>query len=353
MPKFKEDVPLRRLSNYKIGGPARFFFSPKNEREVGWAVREAKKRKLPILILGGGTNLLINDRGFPGLVLKSAIRVLRARRIARAARVVRAGRRNLAPAGPAEYRVAVGAGVLMSDLLDFCVKHSLSGLEWAGGLPGTVGGAIRGNAGCFGGEMKDVVESVRSFDARAMKPLLRNARACGFGYRASIFKKKNGREIILEAALRLRKGGKKAIADSIREKIAYRERNHPLDYPNIGSIFKNVPLAALRRGRGRGGLGKQGAAYREALRAARIVYRGSHFSVKNDPFPVVSAAKLVAETGLRGVSAGGAMISGRHPNFIVNALDAQASDVKALMGLAKAAVKKRFSVELEEEVQIV
>ena len=328
MPKFQENVPLRRWSHYKIGGPARFFVSPRNEREVRSAVAEAKKRKLAIFVLGGGTNLLIDDDGFDGLVLRPAIGGIKITRVKKG-----------------EYRATAGAGVLMSDLLDFCVKHSLSGLEWAGGLPGTVGGAIRGNAGCFGGEMKDSIESVRSFDIGTMRSVVRAKRACAFGYRMSAFKKKNGREIILSATIRLKKGDKKAIAASIREKIGHRKENHPLDYPNIGSIFKNVPLAAIRN--------ERGAAYREALAAARLAYRGSRFSVKNDPFPVISAAKLVSEAGLRGVSAGGAMISGKHPNFIVNALDARAEDVRALIMLAKSAVKRKFAVRLEEEVQIV
>lgn len=212
-------------------------------------------------------------------------------------------------------------------------------------MPGTVGGAIRGNAGCFGGETKDIVASVRSLDIRTGKIINRRAAQCQFAYRTSVFKKKNGREIVLAATLRLAKGDKKKIAAAIREKIAHREKNHPLDYPNIGSIFKNVPLHAIHK--------KESAEYVAAVRAARLIYRSSPFSVKNDPIPVISAAKLIAESGLRGVSAGGAMISGKHPNFIVNVLGARAADVKGLIRLAKAEVRKRFGVKLEEEVQIV
>jgi UDP-N-acetylmuramate dehydrogenase len=323
MPKFQENIPLSRFSNYKIGGPARFFFDAKSEADVRWAVKEAKAKKIPIFVLGGGTNLLIDDRGWNGLVLRVHVQGTKAKGTA----------------------LAVGAGASMDDLLNVSVKKSLSGLEWAGGLPGTLGGAIRGNAGCFGGEMKDVLVSVRSFDTATMKIVTRPAAKCGFGYRESIFKKKNGREIILGATLRLIKGDKKKIAAAIREKIMHRETHHPLQHPNIGSIFKNVPLALMYK--------KESASYRRTLAAGTLAFRGSTFSIKNDPFPVIYATKLIAESGLRGVSFGGAMISPKHPNFIVNVLGANSGDVKRLMGLAKTEVKNKFGVVLDEEVQIV
>jgi UDP-N-acetylmuramate dehydrogenase len=322
MPKFRENVSLRAFSHYRIGGPARFFFEPKNEKEILWAIKTAKAKKLLIFILGGGTNLLIDDDGFPGLVLRPSIKTLKT----------------------AGGKIIVGAGVLMAELLDFSVKKSLSGFEWAGGLPGTVGGAIRGNAGCFGGEIKDSVESVRSFDVKTMKVIERSVKECAFGYRASVFKEKNGEEIILGATFRMRKGDKKKIAAAIKEKMEHRAKNHPLEYPNIGSIFKNVPLSMIHP------VGS--VKYKNALVATRLVLRGSQFSIKTDPFPVISAAKLISESGLRGVSFGGAMISAKHPNFIVNVLDARSPDVHNLIMLAKAEVERRFGVLLEEEVQI-
>lgn len=343
--KFQENVALSQFSNYKIGGLARFFFEPKNEKEVSWAVGEAKKRKLPIFILGGGTNLLLSDQGFYGLVLRPALASVKIKRGAEGA------------------IVEVGSGISMAKLLDRTVAESLSGLEWAGGLPGLLGGAIRGNAGCFGGEIKDSVVSVRSFDAKKMKFVERSTDACAFGYRDSIFKKNGAHggvgEIILSAKLRLAKGNKKEIADGIAEKIAYRAKNHPLEYPNIGSIFKNIALVEnhfpKQKGKGSGQprihLTKK--QYQAALAKQKIEFRGSQFSVKNDPFPVISTAKLISETGLRGVSFGGAMISGKHPNFIVNVLGAGSGDVKNLIGLAKAEVKRKFGIVLEEEVQIV
>jgi UDP-N-acetylmuramate dehydrogenase len=310
---------------------------------VAWAVGEAKKRKLAIFILAGGTNILISDEGFDGLVIHPLFKSIA---------LIKGKKRSSGISKTkikVETEVEVGAGATMADLLKFSTAKSLSGLEWAGGLPGTVGGAVRGNAGCFGGETKDNIISVRSFDTKTMRLVTRTAAQCVFRYRDSIFKKKswqkNAAEIIVSATFRLVSGEKRAIAKAIREKIEYRERAHPLDYPNIGSIFKNIPLHAIHK--------KGSAHYKDAIKNGTLTFRGSLFSVKTDPFPVVFAAKLIAETGLRGVSAGGAMISPIHTNFIVNVLDAKAHDVTQLITLAKAEVYRKFKVSLEEEVQVI
>jgi UDP-N-acetylmuramate dehydrogenase len=321
MPKFKENVPLSKFSNYKIGGPARFFFAPKNEKEVIWALKEARAKKLKVFVLGGGTNLLISDEGFDGLVIKPALASIKQK-----ANVITAG-----------------AGASIAQLLNYSISHSLSGLEWAGGLPGTLGGAIRGNAGCFGGEMKDNILSVRSINVKTMKIVEHTAKACRFNYRDSIFKQRDGSEIILSATLHMEKGNTKEIRAAIQEKQEYRKKNHPIEYPNIGSIFKNVPLLLVCR--------TDSAKYKAALKNNKLEFRGSEFSVKTDPFPVISAAKLISESGLRAVSSGGAMISPKHTNFIVNTLGAEAADVHNLIVLAKAEVSRQFGVELEEEIQ--
>ncbi len=318
----RENVVLSELSSYKIGGPARFFCAPENKDEVRQAIEVAKSKNLAVFILGGGTNLLIDDAGFEGLVLRPDIKFLK----------------------KGGEHVTAGAGISITELLGYSIANSLSGLEWAGGLPGTFGGAVRGNAGCFGGEIKDVIGSVRSFDTNAMKIVERTADKCEFSYRDSIFKKKNGSEIILSATLRLKKGDAKEIQRAIEEKVAHRQKNHPLEYPNIGSIFKNIPLSKIHE--------ESDTRYKKALEEGKLEFKGSQFSVKRDPFPVISTAKLISEAGLRGVSFGGAMISSKHPNFIVNALNAGSVDVKNLISLAKTEVKKKFGLQLEEEVQI-
>jgi UDP-N-acetylmuramate dehydrogenase len=309
MIKVKKDILLSEFSNYKIGGPASYFFAAKNDGEIIEAVKWAKDKKLPIFILGGGTNLLISDSGFDGLVLKPDINFLEV----------------------SGNKITAGAGVLMADLLKFCIKNNLSGLEWAGGLPGTLGGAVRGNAGAFGGEVKDSIESVKSFNTKDQKIINRKNSGCRFGYRSSIIKEKNGAEIVLSATLKLQKGDSGKIKSAIAEKIDYRKERHPLEYPNIGSIFKNIELKS----------------FSPSLR------KNLASMVKTDPIPVVPVAFLISEAGLKGISFGGAMISPKHPNFIVNVLEAKAIDVLSLINLVKLEIKKKYKVDLEEEVQIV
>ncbi|MBI2041931.1 MAG: UDP-N-acetylmuramate dehydrogenase [Candidatus Nealsonbacteria bacterium] len=277
----------------------------------------SSRRALPghsrTFILGGGTNLLISDEGFDGLVLKPEVMKLESNGV----------------------MVKVGAGVSVATLLHYCITHNLSGLEWAGGLPGTVGGAIRGNAGAFGGECKDITRSVQSMDIQTQTIRERKAKECTFGYRTSCYKTSAKNEIIISATLALSRGKRNAIRKTIKEKIAYRMARHPMEYPNIGSIFKNVPFSLI----------KSKPYFSDCV--------GKAMPVKQDPFPIVPAAYFIHETGLKGVSFGGAMISPKHPNFIVNVCDAASDDVKRLIALAKHEVKERFTIDLEEEIQIV
>lgn len=322
---FANNILLSEYSSYKIGGAAKYFYQAQTIDELIQSVEKAKRERLPIFILGGGTNLLINDRGFNGLILKPDLLELKSN-------------------SPA---VVAGAGVLMSDLLEFAIKHSLTGLEWAGGLPGTLGGAIRGNAGAFKGEIKDAISEVVSLKIDAPKPEIvrRGNPECRFGYRNSVFKENDGKEIIVSAVLNLEKGDKRQIREAIEEKIRYRKERHPMDYPNIGSIFKNISLAQISP--------KNTPLYVSALKNNSVTVNASAFPVKNDPFPVVPTAAVLSAAGLKGVACGGAMISPKHPNFIVNVLNAKASDVKKLIKLAKATVLKQFRIKLEEEVMYV
>jgi UDP-N-acetylmuramate dehydrogenase len=306
--QFQEQVLLAQLSSYRIGGPAREYCEATSMEEVAAAVVEARRRQWRLFVLGGGTNLLIDDRGFDGLVLRPNLHTIEADGM----------------------KVRVGAGVLVSELLDFLAPRGIAGLEWAGGLPGTVGGAVRGNAGAFRGEIKDVALWVESFDTATLERIVRRNAECRFGYRASLFKERPG-EIILATMFGLKPGDPAAIANVIAEKKEYRRQRHPLEFPNIGSIFKNVawnlvPVEVRERC---GGV------------------------VKVDPFPVVPTAFLIAEAGLRGLRCGGAMISPKHPNFIVNVEHASSGDVKILIDRAKEAVWQAFGIRLEEEIQYV
>lgn len=321
---FQENIPLAQYSHYKIGGPARYFYIARTVEEIIGAAAKIRGEGLPLFVLAGGTNILFNDEGLDGLVLKPELMTLEEK---------------------GNTRVRVGAGVAMPALLDYTIERSLSGLEWAGGLPGTLGGAIRGNAGAFGGEIKDVIQEVISLDITREKPKLirRQGPECRFAYRNSVFKEINlnplpnapqrhpeTREIILEAILQLKKGRPGAIKRQIEEKIAYRKEHHPLEHPNIGSIFKNVELAKHPH------LDKE--------KFAPVV--------KQDPFPVIPTAYLLDQAGLKGKKEGEAMVSEKHPNFIVNLGQAKAQEVKDLITLVKTTIREQFAIELEEEVII-
>jgi len=308
MIKFRKEVPLSQFSNYKIGGNARSFFDAKTVTEIKEALSVQKKEE-HLFILGGGTNILFADAGFDGLVLKPSLC-------------------EIAVDGNTIY---AGAGVLIDTLLRVAEENSLSGLEWAGGLPGTFGGALRGNAGAFGGEIKDSVISIKSLQAKSLEEITRQCNDCKFRYRSSIFREKGNEEIICGATLELTKGDRKKIRESTYEKVKYRNKHHPMEHPNIGSMFKNVPIEMV---------------------SSDFIRKIKHV-IKIDPFPVIPAAYLISETGLKGVSYGGAMISPKHPNFIVNVLSACSEDVRALLALVRSEVFKKFSVLLEEEVQIV
>ena len=227
-------------------------------------------------------------------------------------------------------QLRVGAGVPIERILMCSIEEGLSGLEWAGGLPGTLGGAIRGNAGAFKGETKDSIIEVTSLRIGSESPEIihRNNKECRFGYRSSIFKTDCPDEIILEATLQLMPGDRNEIRKVIEEKINYRKERHPIEHPNIGSIFKNVDCKDVPQ------------ELRETFAKA----------VKQDPFPVVPTAFLISEAGLKGMRHGGAMISPKHPNFIVNVGDATAADVKALILLVKKTIKAKFHIDLEEEI---
>ncbi len=308
MIKLEENILLSKFSNYKIGGPARYFTEVENISELKEAVIWAKENHQPIFILGGGTNLLINDQGFNGLIIKINLFGIELEK---------------------DRLVKAGAGVSMSELINFSIKNSLSGLEWAGGLPGTLGGAVRGNAGAFAGEIKDIIRSVESFDTETLETIKRDNTECRFGYRMSIFKEKKGREIILGVVLDLKIGEREKIEQAVQEKIEYRKKYHPLEYPSIGSIFKNVDVKDIPEG------------LIEKIKAP----------VKSDPFPVVPVAYIISEAGLKDRREGDALVSPKHPNYIVNVGHATAKNVHDLIDIVKAEVKNKFNITIEEEVQ--
>lgn len=159
----------------------------------------------------------------------------------------------------------------------------------------------------------------------------RSSADCDFGYRYSIFKNPSNEEIIVSAVFGFTDGNREKMEKSVNEKISYRKERQPLEYPNAGSVFKNVDLKKIPKD--------------QISRFEKVV--------KKDPFPVVPTAYIISEAGLKGVSCGGAMISPKHPNFIVNVSNAKASDIKNLIAIAKKEVKNKFGIELEEEIILV
>ncbi|MEK7634716.1 MAG: UDP-N-acetylmuramate dehydrogenase [Patescibacteria group bacterium] len=304
---FDKNVPLKQISYYKIGGEAKYFFKTKNIDDLISAVLKSRQLNEKIFILAGATNVLIDDEGFDGLIINPDFQFIKK---------------------DDDYFIKAGSGTPMKDLINFSLENSLSGLEWAAGLPGTLGGAIRGNAGAFGKEMKDIIESVVSLNISQKKPQIikRDAIDCQFEYRSSIFKKIQSKEIILEASLKLTKENIFDINQEIEKNINYRIANHPMDYPSLGSTFKNIPLK-------------------------NINLKDENAPIKNDPFPIIPVAYLISKAGLIGTSIGGAMISPKHPNFIINVSEATSSDVKKLIQLTKNKVKEKFNIELVEEIE--
>lgn len=307
MSLFQKNVPLKQYSNFKIGGPAKYFFEARTAEQLQAALAEARALNERIFILGGGYNLLISDAGYDGVVIKPAIKNV----------------------GVDETNVVrVGAGVLVAELLEFCVEHELAGFEWAGGLPSTVGGAVWGNAGAFGGETKDSVVQVTSIRVATGEQVSRTNQECQFGYRTSAFKTSATDEVITEVALQLRRGNRAEIQAVIDARKQYRRDKQPLELPNIGSIFKNTPVT----------------------RVPAEVLKQFEQKIKQDPFPVLPTAVLNSAAGLKEYRVGDAMLSAKHANFIVNVGQATAADVKAVMTHIKTTIQEKFGVELEQEV---
>jgi UDP-N-acetylmuramate dehydrogenase len=305
---FKENISLRTLSSFRVGGDARYFTEPKDVDAIRKALLMAQKDALTVQVVGDGTNILWSDEMYEGLILRPHL-------------VHRSG---------SDTRITVGAGVKMAELLEIATEKGLSGLEWAGGLPGTVGGAVRGNAGAFRGEMKDVVSEVISIDVATGTIRRRDAHACAFDYRNSVFKREAGREIIVEITMALQKGDRGSIREQTEAKIAFRKERHPIEYPTAGSTFKNVPVDAF----------------------PKEAYSKIEGCIKTDPFPVVPAGFLIEQAGFKGATIGGAEISTKHCNFIINKGDATARNIKDLIERIKGEVHDHFGVRMEEEIII-
>lgn len=304
----EENVSLANYSSFKLGGPARYFVLVKKVEDLENAAKLAAEQNLPIFILGGGSNLLFSDDGFPGLVAKIDLT-------------------NMEIKPPLLY---VEAGVQLIPLASKISKMGLTGLEWANGVPGTLGGAIRGNAGAF---RHDIGGMTNWVEVWRQDRVVRLPRAeCGFAYRDSFFKNNFSGDIILSAELTVRPGDPKLIQENYTKYLKHRQATQP-PYPSAGCVFKNHLLTTpeeIERLRGLG-LPEEFVGYKKA-----------------------PAAWLIEQCGLKGTKSGGATVSFEHANFIINAEGrATAGDVWNLMQLIKAKIYDKFKVKLEEEVRLV
>lgn len=313
--RIKKSIKLDKYSTFKIGGPAKHFCVVKNKSDLKDAQKFAKKEKLKTYFIGGGSNILFSDHGFDGLVVK-----------------VQNEKLDIPKKNQKKVIVECGAGVALSKLVAFSVKKGLTGLEWAVGIPGSVGGAIRGNAGAFGGEMKDCMLTVNAINICDAKHPVFECRqgSCGFAYRESVFKKNSGL-VIWDCLIELEVGNRSEIKKKTLEYAKKRSEKQPplAKFPSAGSIFKNPDVSS------------------EILKAFE---RDKGIDCKAKKVP---AGWLIESCDLKEKKVGDAMISKQQANFIINTGKAKAEDVLILMSLIKMKVRNEFGIQLEEEVQIV
>lgn len=278
------DEPMSKHTTFRIGGPADVFAMPETYEQIGEILKLCKAEGLPFFVLGNGSNLLVSDKGYRGVIIQMD--------------------RNMQEIRLEGNTIRACAGALLSSIAVVARNASLTGFEFAGGIPGTLGGACVMNAGAYGGEMKDVLKEVMVM-TRDGEILTLPAEKLEMGYRTSIIKKMG--YLVLEAVISLEKGDEEAIRDRMKELSDLRTQKQPLDLPSAGSTFKRPE---------------------------------GYF-----------AGKLIMDSGLRGCRIGGAQVSEKHCGFVVNADGATAGDVRALMDHVIQVVKEKYGVTLEPEVK--
>ena len=276
--------PMKKHTTFRIGGPADYYLCPESPEEIAGIIHICKEEEIPYFILGNGSNLLVSDQGYRGAVIQIF--------------------KNMNKVEVTGERVIAYAGCLLSTASKKAAEEGLTGMEFASGIPGTIGGAVVMNAGAYGGEMKDIVESVTVLKCDGEVITLQKDQL-EMGYRTSVIKTKG--YIVLKAELRLEHGDKEEIRkqmDILKEK---RVTKQPLEYPSAGSTFKRPE---------------------------------GYF-----------AGKLIQDAGLRGYQVGGAKVSDKHCGFVINTGDATARDVINLIRDVQDKVYDKFQVKMEPEVR--
>lgn len=287
--KVRQAVPMEKWTSFRVGGPAAFMIFPKTEEEAVLALKTLSRLSIPPFFLGNGSNLLVSDRGYEGVIVKYSA-VLRPQE--------------------KEGQLIAGGATFLSELSNAAAKSGLQGLEFGYGIPGTVGGAVTMNAGAYGGEMAQVVSWVKVVNEKGEVDTI-PAEDCDFSYRHSAFS--DGKRLILEAGFALSPGDKEEIDARMTDLLAQRKAKQPLEYPSAGSTFKRpAPLS--------------------------------------DGTPVYAAA-LIDQCGLKGLTVGGAQVSEKHAGFIINKGGATCADILDLIEQVKTRVYDQTGVELELEVK--
>ncbi|KKQ39460.1 MAG: UDP-N-acetylenolpyruvoylglucosamine reductase [Parcubacteria group bacterium GW2011_GWE2_37_8] len=314
---FKENVLLAPLTTFKIGGPARYFAEVASESDLLSSFDVAKNMNLPVFVLGGGSNVLIADSGFSGLVVRNrtiGMEIIKEEQF-----------------GGQGVALRVFSGESLARLVSFALQNSFSGLEWAAGIPGTVGGAVRGNAGAFGRSASDLILEVEAYDMSVGKKIVLSSQDCDFRYRQSIFKR-DPNLIILSVKINLEVRDKKTIQSKMIENVKIRAKSEHGIKNSAGCFFKNIEWSGVDK---------------EKLKNILPEIETVENKYK------LPAGFLIEKAGLSGKFEGNAKIHSGHCNYIINENSAKADDVKKLSDLCKKIVAEKYGIDLEPEVQLV
>ena len=281
----RTDEPMKEHITFKVGGPADYFITPENSKQIETAIKLCKKYGIPFYIIGNGSNLIVKDEGYRGVIIEIGA--------------------NMSDISVDGTVITAGAGAILAKVATTAMENSLTGMEFAHGIPGTLGGAVTMNAGAYGGEMKDILVSVRVINDDG-EVITVEASDLKLAYRYSTVPKNH--YVVLEATMKLSNGDREAIKETMAELAAKRREKQPLEYPSAGSTFKRPE---------------------------------GYF-----------AGKLIEDAGLKGYQVGGAMVSKKHSGFVINYDNATANDILTLIDNVREKVYEQFGVELETEVKV-
>lgn len=309
-PEITEHEPMARHTSFRVGGSARLYVVASDPDRIISLVQAAEARQIPWTVYGGGSNLLVADEGYEGIVIQMANRAFQIE----------------------GTKVSAESGLITGLLARKTVDAGLTGFEWAIGVPGTIGGAIYGNAGCYGGELKDYLVSVDAYHVGSKKRVTLDKNACQFAYRESGFK--HDRYVIFGCEMEFPRSPDPAQSKTRMEFIMKeRKEKQPLDQSSAGCAFKNFE-------------------YNDDSEIA-LLARETDIPAGMRERKSLGAGWLVDQAGLLGQQVGDVQISQKHGNFLINKGQARAQDVVAMISLVKRKIRDEFGIELHEEVQYI